>query len=104
MKASSEDVSLNAVREDLDQLRADLKNVMEALGKLNSDAGDAVKDQAARAAGTIGRKAEDIFENLKGEGDRVSKLLTAAVNEHPYSSLAIALAIGIIIGRTLDRR
>lgn len=104
MKTSSEDISLNAVREDLDQLRADLKNVMEALGRLNSDAGAAVKDQAARAAGTIGRKAEDVLDNLKGEGDRAGKLLAAAVNEHPYSSLAIALAIGIVIGRSLDRR
>jgi len=104
MKASSDDITLNAVREDLDLLRADLKGVMEALGKLNSDAGAAAKDQAARAAGTIGRKAEDIFEDLKGEGERATKLLANAVNEHPYSALAIALAIGVIIGRTLDRR
>lgn len=104
MKATSEDITMNAVREDLDQLRVDLRGVMEALGKLNSDAGAAVKDQAARAAGTIGRKAEDIFEDLKSEGERATKLLTNAVNEHPYSSLAIALAIGIVIGRTLDRR
>jgi ElaB/YqjD/DUF883 family membrane-anchored ribosome-binding protein len=104
MKATSEDATIGAVREDLDRLRADLKDVMEALGKLNSDAGAAAKDQAARAAGAIGRKAEDIFEDLKGEGERATKLLTNAVNEHPYSSLAIALAIGIVIGRTLDRR
>jgi len=104
MKANADDATINTVREDLDRLRADLKDVMEAIGNLKSDTGAAMKDQAARAAGNIGRKAEDIFEDLKGEGERATKLLTAAVNEHPYSSLAIALAIGIVIGRTLDRR
>jgi ElaB/YqjD/DUF883 family membrane-anchored ribosome-binding protein len=104
MKASSDDITLNAVREDLDQLRADLKNVMEALAKLNRDAGAAGKDEASRAADTIGRRAEEMFEDLKGEGERATKLLAHAVNEHPYSALAIALAIGVIIGRGLDRR
>jgi ElaB/YqjD/DUF883 family membrane-anchored ribosome-binding protein len=104
MKASSDDATINNVREDLDQLRADLRNVMDAIGKLNSDAGAAVRDRAARAADNIGRKAEDVFDDLKHEGERATRILTNAVNDHPYSSLAIALAIGIVIGRTLDRR
>jgi ElaB/YqjD/DUF883 family membrane-anchored ribosome-binding protein len=104
MKANSDEATATTVREDLDQLRADLKSVMEAVGKLNSDASAVAREKAARAASNIGRKAEDIYEDLKSEGERATRLLANAVNEHPYSSLAIALAVGIVIGRSLDRR
>ena len=104
MKANSDEVTATTVREDLDQLRADLKSVMDAVGKLNSDASAVAREKAARAASDIGRKAEEIYEDLKSEGERASRLLVNAVNEHPYSSLAIALAVGIVIGRSWDRR
>lgn len=105
---------LQVLRDDLAQLRSDMQELISTVGRIGEDAGTAVVGQATRMADGVRDSAEDAYAQLVKEGRRyakdgkkyarsVERSLEANVAEHPFGSMAIALAIGLVIGKILDR-
>lgn len=97
------------IREDLEQLRSDLKALMKAVND-----GDVTRDVASGIARQASRIAEDLEESARRTYDRVAgtvgenaqhygRIMERAISEHPFSAATIALALGVMLSRFLDR-
>ena len=100
---------IDDIREDLAQLRSDLKALMKA-----ANDGDITRDVASGIARQASRIAEDLEDTARRTYDRVadtvgenaqhySRIMEKAISEHPFSAATIALALGVMLSRFLDR-
>lgn len=93
-----------SLRDDLDKLRADIATLAADLRSL----GLAAADTARRAAGSEGDHLKAEFDeavaDLRRRGEKTLKDAKASVEERPLLTMLVALAIGFILGRLLDRR
>lgn len=105
---------LQVLRDDLAQLRADMQELVSTVGRIGEDAGQAVVGKASRLADGVRDSAEEAYAQMVREGKRYAKdgrkyarsleqSLENNVVEHPFGSMAIALAVGLVIGKILDR-
>lgn len=96
-EASTLEESLNRLREDV----AGLKSSIAGLGKRGAadaraaaDAKlDELHDELERLAGDLHRRGEDTLASVEQR-----------VRDHPLASLFVAVGLGLVLGRILDRR
>jgi hypothetical protein len=81
---------------DLEQLKADIADLKNALGKL-------IDDVKRGATTGVGREAERLYSKLADTSERSASALAREVEERPLTALLIAFGIGFIGGRLLNR-
>ena len=102
---------LDELRDELADLRSQLKRLMKAV---NQDARDGVGDAASGIVEQVQRIAGDLEDTAKRTYDRLSESVTdnaqqysrsleKAITDHPFGAATIALAAGVILSRFLDR-
>jgi len=102
---------LDELRDDLAELRAELKRLMKAV---KQDADDGFSGTASGIAQQVQRIAGDLEDTAKRTYDRLSesvaenaqeysRSLEKAITDHPFGAATIALAAGVILSRFLDR-
>lgn len=91
--APAAEASLNDVKSDLDQLRADFTKLLETLGKTAKHSVKGAKGEAESAAGEVGDWAEEQVLTLR-----------ESIREQPITACAIAAGVGVILGQILLRR
>ena len=97
---STKSVDLDTLRDDIDQLRNDLTKLGTALG--HDLAGTAGK-RASRLVNDLESRASDTYDRLAKETQRYASTVEKSIAQHPVGTAAIALAIGVVISRLLDR-
>ncbi|HEX9463687.1 MAG TPA: hypothetical protein VGB82_13905 [Alphaproteobacteria bacterium] len=108
--ASKTTSELDELRDELGELRAELKRLMKAV---NQDAEDTV-GVASGIARQVQRIAGDLEDTAKRTYDRLSdsvsegaqqygRSIEKAITDHPFGAATIALAAGVILSRFLDR-
>lgn len=97
---STKSVDLDTLRDDIDQLRNDLTKLVTALG--HDLAGTAGK-RASRLVNDLESRASDTYDRLAKETQRYASTVEKSIAQHPVGTAAIALAIGVVISRLLDR-
>jgi ElaB/YqjD/DUF883 family membrane-anchored ribosome-binding protein len=104
MAASDEHDDLDALREEMAKLKADIATLIKDLHGL----GLASAGAARRAAGTegerLGADIEETVAELKSRGEQTLRATKSAVAEQPILAMLIALIIGIVLARLFDRR
>ena len=91
--APAAEASLNDVKSDLDQRRADFTKLLETLGKTAKHSVKGAKGEAESAAGEVGDWAEEQVLTLR-----------ESIREQPITACAIAAGVGVILGQILLRR
>jgi ElaB/YqjD/DUF883 family membrane-anchored ribosome-binding protein len=102
---------IDELREQLDDLRAQLKRLSRAV---NDDVQDGAAGIASGIAAQVSRLAGDLEDTARRTYDRVSGTVTEnaqqysrsiekAITDHPFGAATIALAAGVILSRFLDR-
>lgn len=86
--ASDKKDDVAALREDLDALRADIT-------KLSKHLGDTVRSKAKAASDHAWSAKSSAEEAAKEQFDRLEK----NVEDHPWTALGIAVAVGFVLGR-----
>lgn len=109
-KMTTKSSEIDELREDLAELRSDLKSLMKAINRTGDDAigvGSGIAQQAARIAGDLEETARRTYDRLSdtvSEGaEHYGKSLEKAIADHPFSAATIALAAGVILSRFLER-
>lgn len=99
---------LDIVREDLAELRSEMKALIDVIGKTGVDSVGAVNGKARRISRDVEKAlekaADKVYDRAAKEGQRYLSSVEEHVAERPYSSMAIALAAGLMLGRFLDRK
>ncbi|SFK05991.1 DUF883 family protein [Methylophaga sulfidovorans] len=81
------------LQEQLDALRKDFAEVASTLKSLTSEYAQQGQDKVKAAAQQAQQQAKESFARAQGE-----------VEAHPYTSMAVAFGIGLVIGKVLDRK
>lgn len=96
------------VREQLDALRAELKDLRESLGEF----ANALKSEGRTAAASVATRIQeetmnrfgqlkDAYDNARDYGKRTYIKAQRKVEQKPMASLLAALAVGFVLGRAL---
>lgn len=80
------------LQEQLDTLRKDFAEVTKTLKDMTAAYARESQDRVKVAAGYAQDQVKESFTKVQGE-----------VESHPYSSMAVAFGIGLVIGKILDR-
>ena len=88
---------LEAVKEDLAQLRDDFAQLSSNTA---SQVGGRLKDRAAQRIGQL----RDAYGAAKEKGGRALDSTTAQIEDHPWTAVGIAIGIGLLLGRMMDRK
>ena len=98
-------------RSEVEQLKNDLKAVREDLATLGKDvvsatktsvhsASEAAREEARKRLGQLG----DAWDGAKDTGRAAKHDVERQIEQHPLAAVAIALGVGLVIGKLLDRR
>jgi ElaB/YqjD/DUF883 family membrane-anchored ribosome-binding protein len=94
-------------RINTDVLVTDLKNVVrdseELLEAVAGATGEKAQQLRDRLAETLER-AQQTCEKLEGKTKETLKAADDAIREHPYQSIALALAAGLVVGVVLAKK
>lgn len=90
----------NAIRQELEHVKADLQRLRLNLTALVGDAVHAARSGAAEAKGRLGEGTRFIATKGRESVQAVGQQVAA----HPLASLGAALATGVVIGLVLRRR
>jgi ElaB/YqjD/DUF883 family membrane-anchored ribosome-binding protein len=85
---------------DLGTLAEDARALMSATADVT---GEKVADARKRLTAALER-AQEIAANVRDKAIAGAKATDAAVHEHPYKAMAIAMGVGALIGFLVARR
>lgn len=91
--ATASEQELAKLREDIEQLRADMGSLVESLKAAGIGQG---RDALNRARQT--------GESLKSEAEELQRRAEAQISERPITSALTSFGLGFLIGMLLDRR
>ena len=100
---------IDDIREDLAQLRTDLKALMRAVnnGDVAQDVASGIARQASRIAedleDTARRTYDKVADSISDNAQHYTRTVERAIVEHPFSATTIALAVGVMLSRFLER-
>jgi uncharacterized protein YjbJ (UPF0337 family) len=85
---------------DEDRVTGTAKNlggkIEEGLGRVTGSAQTQLKGQARQVAGA----AEDLYGQAKDAASSFTDIMQRTIEQQPYTAVAIAIAIGWLLGRT----
>ena len=81
------------LREEMEQLRADMAAIAKTLKTLGTDEGNAIYDRLRKSAG-----------KAKGEAEEAATAVGRHIEERPLTSVIMAFIVGAILGALISRR
>jgi ElaB/YqjD/DUF883 family membrane-anchored ribosome-binding protein len=98
---------IEAIREDIAQLREDLKKLVGKMGAIGGQVTDNLIEQAEETLDELKARAGKSYNRIATEGRRYAKsaekTIEKSVAEHPFGTAMIALAVGVILAQLLGR-
>jgi ElaB/YqjD/DUF883 family membrane-anchored ribosome-binding protein len=88
---------VDTIKTDLDVLRKDLANVLESIK-------GTAKSRAESELDALQRRVNQITTDLQASGRDSLRAVEGQIGEKPLVSVAIAFAVGLMIGKLFDRR
>jgi ElaB/YqjD/DUF883 family membrane-anchored ribosome-binding protein len=98
---------IEAIREDVAQLRADIKKLAGKAGTIGSEVTENLIQQAEDTIEELKARAGKQYNRLAKDGRRYAKqaekTIQQSVAEHPFGTAVIALAAGVILAQLMGR-
>lgn len=88
---------------DFAALRDDLTLLKNDMASLVSNMRASATSGAQNAAGQAEQRARELYSSATAEGEKAAKLVGQKVEEQPVTALLLALGIGYITGRMMQR-
>ncbi len=93
---------LDALKNDIAQLREDITNLTRAVGKVASQKAQETRSQAEEKARDAWEEIEEKLNGILEEGKETVSGMEKQIAQHPGGSLLTAFGLGFIIARLLD--
>ena len=88
---------VDAIKSDLDTLRKDLASVLETIK-------GTAKSRAESELEALQKRMNQIAADVQTSGREGLRAVEGQIGEKPLVSVAVAFAVGLIIGKLFDRR
>ncbi len=102
----------SGLQDDLQNLRDDVSSLANRLTGLLSDTGEDIGDDVKKRIQKISENIDDAISQANSKGrdvvrraglDGVGETIESSVREHPFTTLAIAIGVGALVGSQLRR-
>ena len=92
-----------AVKSEVEALRADFKKISEDLKGLTKTLAEVTRKQATEGVEDLKQKRDQVEAQLRQAAGEACSTLEDHVREKPLNTLLIAFAIGLVLGKGLGR-
>ena len=104
MADTSMEKEMEALRADLAQVRSDLAGVVKSLKEAGKRKAAGARDSVSHLAETLGGEMAGTYDRVRERGRKSVDAVEHTIGEKPVLSLAIALGLGVLVGKLLDKR
>jgi ElaB/YqjD/DUF883 family membrane-anchored ribosome-binding protein len=104
MAADEEPDDVRALHDEVARLRADIAALAKDLRSLGTAAAGAAGRAAETGSERLEADIDEAISALRRRGEETLRDAKASVEERPLLAVFIALAVGFILARVLDRR
>lgn len=102
--AKSAETSEPDLRKDVDALRADLDALRRDLGQIFDTVKTKTGNRAESEIDALRKRIERLAGDVQSSGRETVRAVGDQIEERPFASLAMAFAVGLVLGRLFDRR
>ena len=88
---------VDAIKTDLDALRKDLASVLETIK-------GTARNRAESELDALQKRLNQIATDVQASGRDSLRAVESQIGERPLVSIAVAFAVGLMLGKLLDRR
>ena len=92
-----------AVKSEVEALRADFKKISEDLKGLTKTLTDLTRKQAAEGVEDLKQKRDQVEAQLRQAAGEARTTIEDHVREKPLNTLLLAFAVGLVLGKGLGR-
>jgi len=107
-KKTSTSIETDAIREDIQKLQNDLKDMFHSVGEQSKEKLQESKQRLEAAIkslqGQAAKKFDEIYDSLSEQGQDVVKKSRKQIEDRPLTAVIIAFAAGMIFDRLIGRR
>jgi ElaB/YqjD/DUF883 family membrane-anchored ribosome-binding protein len=94
----ADDLSAEELREHINELRKDFKDLLGTVEKLAKAQADGVSKQVHEGLRSYIGKGEDAFDTVRDQAERVYEDVPDTVERNPMAAIMVALGVGFIVG------
>ena len=95
---------LDAIKEDMTQLRSDLSELTQRLVEMGKDEVSNARNRVRSRARSLGQELRETLNDTGERGLKTVESVEQLMVERPVVSLLAAFGLGLIVGKLLDRR
>ncbi len=95
---------INALKNDLNQLRQDVATLTETLKKVVEGGAEVGRAKAFEELEHLYGQFQQGYESLQREGRRARTGLEKEIEDRPFTALAGAFIVGIVLGKIMSAR
>jgi ElaB/YqjD/DUF883 family membrane-anchored ribosome-binding protein len=95
---------LEAIKEDMAQLRSDLGELTQRLVDMGKDEISTARNRVRTRARSLGRELRETLNDTGERGLKTVESVEQLIAERPVVSLLAAFGLGLFVGKLLDRR
>jgi len=104
MATQTVDKEVEALRAEMETMRADMKKLTEQLGRTAKAGASAASAEAEAELTRLRGELDRLYQRAKDGGVASIESIEQQVERHPFTSLAAAFGIGLLLGKLFDRR
>jgi ElaB/YqjD/DUF883 family membrane-anchored ribosome-binding protein len=101
-------IEIDAIREDIQKLQNDLKDMLHSVGEQSTEKLQESKQKLDAAIkslqGQAAEKFDEIYESIRDHSQDAVKKSRKQIEEQPLTAVLIAFAAGILFDRLIGRR
>jgi ElaB/YqjD/DUF883 family membrane-anchored ribosome-binding protein len=101
-------IETDAIREDIQKLQNDLKDLFHSVGEQSKEKLYESKQKLVAAMkslqGKVVEKSGEVYDSLREHSQDAVKVSRQKIQERPITAVLIAFAAGIIVDRLIRRR
>ncbi|WP_295808335.1 hypothetical protein [uncultured Nitratireductor sp.] len=99
----SDDVTTGDLEKDIQQLRADMTQLVNHLKDMGGQSGDAARKAASERIEHLRGQGEAALNSVRDGTHELEQELSRTVRERPFTSLALAVGAGFLIALATRR-
>ena len=99
---ANEPLKLDDLKEEFNQLRKEMENVLSAVKSLGKNTGRNVKAIAEEGLDQAGDRLNQAYESTRKSGAHATEYARSEIESHPIASISLALVAGMVLGKLIS--
>jgi ElaB/YqjD/DUF883 family membrane-anchored ribosome-binding protein len=98
------EVDMSTIRADMDNLRRDLARLRENLSSYGSAKAGEARETAEARLSDLQQEFDRLVTDLRLQGRDAAARVERNIHERPFTALALAVGVGLLLAQFLGRR